>query len=211
MCLFHHTYKKKKKKKKIKKKKKEQVTNLTKLPPFCRRQFSSKPDSSTSFVAPDPVTGQPPISPELRALADKIASLSMIDQFILTRALAERVGMSFDSLVAMAMSSGGGGGGGGGGGARAAAAAAPEAAEKKEEPKEAAKRTAATVRLLEVAADAKYKVLKEVRKLVPAMPLIDCKNLIEKLPADVKADVPIAEAEAAKAAIEAAGGKVELS
>lgn len=174
------------------------------------RQFSSKPDaSSTPFVAPNAVTGQAPISPELRALADKIASLSMVDQFLLTRALAERVGISFDSLVAMAMS--GGGGGGGGGGARASAAAAAPEAEKKEEPKEAAKRTAATVRLLEVAADAKYKVLKEVRKLVPAMPLIDCKNLIEKLPADVKADVPIAEAEAAKAAIEAAGGKVELS
>ena len=57
---------------------------------------------------------------------------------------------------------------------------------------------------------AKYKVLKEVRKLVPTMALIECKALIEKLPAKIKEDVPVADAEKAKEAIEAAGGKVEF-
>jgi len=153
-------------------------------------------------------------TPEIEAMADKFAQMSVVEQVMFGRALAKRIGIPFETLI-----SGGGGGGGGGNAAisRPDPAAEAEAAKKAEEAKAAAEaaakpavKTEVLVRLTAVPADAKYKVLKEVRKLVPTMPLIDCKNLIEKLPADIKDAVPMAAAEEAKKLIEAAGGTVVL-
>mmetsp|Transcript_13826 Transcript_13826/g.23854 ORF Transcript_13826/g.23854 Transcript_13826/m.23854 type:complete len:210 (+) Transcript_13826:81-710(+) len=165
------------------------------------RCFADKPadESEPKLTVPDD-NGKTPISDEVKDIVEKMLKLDMLDQISLARHVCERIGVPFEAMLSMG--AGGGGGGGGGG-----AAAAPVEEAKEEE----AAKTECTVRLTAFKADAKFKVLKEVRKLVPTMPLIECKNLIEKLPADIKESVPMADAEEAKKAIEAVGGTVELA
>lgn len=85
--------------------------------------------------------------------------------------------------------------------AAAGGGAAAEAAEEK---------TEFTVTLKEVDPSAKIKVIKEVRALTD-LGLKDAKDLVESVPKEILKDVPKEEADKAKAALEGAGGKVEIS
>lgn len=49
-----------------------------------------------------------------------------------------------------------------------------------------------------------------MRKLQPSLTLLECKKIVEKLPADISENVPVAEAEEIVKAIKEAGGEVEL-
>jgi hypothetical protein len=71
-------------------------------------------DSSRAHVQP---------TPEIEAMADKFAQMSVVEQVMFGRALAKRIGLSFEQLI----SSGGGGGGGGGGGNNAGNVNRPDA------------------------------------------------------------------------------------
>nr|XP_025968887.1 39S ribosomal protein L12, mitochondrial [Dromaius novaehollandiae] len=67
-----------------------------------------------------------------------------------------------------------------------------------------------TVRLTELKAADKVKLIKEVKNFVPGVNLVQAKKLVESLPQEIKANVSKEEAEKIKAALEAAGGTVVL-
>ncbi|KAI1232535.1 hypothetical protein IHE44_0007003 [Lamprotornis superbus] len=67
-----------------------------------------------------------------------------------------------------------------------------------------------TVRLTEMKATDKVKLIKEVKNFVPGVNLVQAKKLVESLPQEIKANASKEEAEKIKAALEAAGGTVVL-
>ena len=93
---------------------------------------------------------------------------------------------------------------GGGGAAPAAAAAAPAAEEAP-----AAEKTHFTIKLEKFDASSKIKLIKEVRAYT-GLGLKEAKELVEGAPAEIKADVPKAEAEQLKEKLEGVGGTVLL-
>ncbi|NXY66471.1 DIC protein, partial [Callaeas wilsoni] len=66
-----------------------------------------------------------------------------------------------------------------------------------------------TVRLTELKATDKVKLIKEVKNFVPGVNLVQAKKLVESLPQDIKANASKEEAEKIKAALEAAGGTTQ--
>ncbi|NWZ30193.1 RM12 protein, partial [Asarcornis scutulata] len=67
-----------------------------------------------------------------------------------------------------------------------------------------------SVRLTELKAADKVKLIKEVKNFVPGVNLVQAKKLVESLPQEIKANASKEEAEKIKAALEAAGGTVVL-
>ncbi|XP_010719739.2 39S ribosomal protein L12, mitochondrial, partial [Meleagris gallopavo] len=67
-----------------------------------------------------------------------------------------------------------------------------------------------SVRLTELKATDKVKLIKEVKNFVPGINLVQAKKLVESLPQEIKANVSKEEAEKIKTALEAAGGTVVL-
>ncbi|NXV57437.1 DIC protein, partial [Molothrus ater] len=66
-----------------------------------------------------------------------------------------------------------------------------------------------TVRLTELKAADKVKLIKEVKNFVPGVNLVQAKKLVESLPQEIKANASKEEAEKIKAALEAAGGTTQ--
>ncbi|NWT81283.1 DIC protein, partial [Lanius ludovicianus] len=66
-----------------------------------------------------------------------------------------------------------------------------------------------TVRLTELKATDKVKLIKEVKNFVPGVNLVQAKKLVESLPQEIKANASKEEAEKIKAALEAAGGTTQ--
>ncbi|NXW79783.1 DIC protein, partial [Hirundo rustica] len=66
-----------------------------------------------------------------------------------------------------------------------------------------------TVRLTELKATDKVKLIKEVKNFVPGINLVQAKKLVESLPQEIKANASKEEAEKIKAALEAAGGTTQ--
>ncbi|NXQ31884.1 DIC protein, partial [Alaudala cheleensis] len=96
----------------------------------------------------------------------------------------------------------------------AAAAASPlpaQAAPQEEEEvvKLKKEKTHFTVRLTEMKAADKVKLIKEVKNFVPGVNLVQAKKLVESLPQEIKANASKEEAEKIKAALEAAGGTTQ--
>lgn len=56
----------------------------------------------------------------------------------------------------------------------------------------------------------KVKLIKEIKSHIQGINLVQAKKLVESLPQEIKANVPKAEAEKIKAALEAVGGTVVL-
>lgn len=118
-------------------------------------------------------------------VVDFLSSMTIIDLAGLVTELEEKWGVSAASAAPMMMAGPAGGG--------------AEAAEEK---------TDFTV-VLTGFGDNKIQVIKAVRELT-GLGLKDAKDLVEGAPANLKEDVPKAEAEKMKAAVEAAGGSAEL-
>lgn len=93
-----------------------------------------------------------------------------------------------------------------------AASAAPAAAAAEEEVAAPAKKekTHFTVKLTALNAADKVKLIKEVKNSMQGLNLVQAKKLVEALPQEIRANVSKDEAEKLKAALEAAGGTVEL-
>jgi large subunit ribosomal protein L7/L12 len=127
------------------------------------------------------------LEPELQGLAEKLDGLTLLQASKLVKHLEGRWGVSAAAPAAVAMAMPGAGGGG---------------AEVKEE------KTSFTV-ILESAGDKKIQVIKEVRALT-SLGLKEAKDLVEGAPKPVKEGVSKQEAEAIKAQLEAAGGKVKI-
>ncbi|NWR67774.1 DIC protein, partial [Bucorvus abyssinicus] len=66
-----------------------------------------------------------------------------------------------------------------------------------------------TVRLTEMKASDKVKLIKEVKNFVAGVNLVQAKKLVESLPQEIKANASKEEAEKIKAALEAAGGTTQ--
>jgi len=123
----------------------------------------------------------------IETIVENISGLTAIELSELKKALEEKFGVTAAAPVAY-----------GGGAAPAAAAAAPVEEEQ----------TEFTVNLTG-AGDSKLNVIKAVREIT-GLGLKEAKDLVDAAPKAVKENVSRDEAEKVKAAIEAAGGKVEI-
>jgi len=137
-------------------------------------------------------------SPKVEALAEQIASLSLLEASELTDLLKTRLGISSSMMM--------GPGNMGGGAAPGAEAAGGAAAAPAETP---AEKTHFTVKLEKFDASTKIKLIKEVRAYT-GLGLKEAKELVESAPTEIKADVPKEDAEAVKAKLEGVGGTVAL-
>jgi large subunit ribosomal protein L7/L12 len=168
--------------------------------------------SAASAAEPAPTAGgdaaesskaEPEANPKVKALADEICGLTVLECSWLSEILRKRLGVAKPAFGAMPMMAAAAAPAAApaAGGAAAPAAAAPEAAKEK---------TEFTVKLESFSADGKIKVIKEVRAAT-GLGLKEAKELVEKAPgAVVKAALPKADAEALKKVLEAAGAKVAL-
>ena len=120
-------------------------------------------------------------------ILDKIASMSVLEQSDLIKAMEEKFSVSAAAAVAVAAPAAGG-----------AAGAAPAAEEK----------TEFTV-VLASFGENKVNVIKAVRELT-GLGLKEAKDLVDGAPKPVKDGLPKAQAEEMKKKIEEAGGTVEL-
>ena len=122
---------------------------------------------------------------DLQKIVDQLSSLTVLEAAELAKMLEEKWGVSAAAPVAMMAAAAGGG----------EAAAAEE-------------KTEFTVVLTSAGAQ-KINVIKEVRAIT-SLGLKEAKDLVEGAPKPVKEGVTKEEAEAAKAALTAAGGEVEI-
>lgn len=132
-------------------------------------------------------------SPKITGIVDSIETLTLLEASELVQALKTRL-----NITDIAMPS-----------AAPAAAPAAEAEEPAaEKPKE---KSLFTIRFDGLgAATAKAKVIKEIKAINTTMNLVEAKKFVESAPQTLKENVTKEDAEKIKAAIEAAGGKVEL-
>ncbi|TMS15073.1 39S ribosomal protein L12, mitochondrial [Larimichthys crocea] len=91
----------------------------------------------------------------------------------------------------------------------ASAVPAAQAVEEEEAPAKK-EQTHFTVKLTELKAADKVKLIKEVKNCIQGLNLVQSKKLVESLPQEIRANVSKEEAEKLKAALEAAGGTVVL-
>lgn len=139
---------------------------------------------------------------KVRSLAGEILKLTVLEASWLSEILRKDLniqkpqGMSMGAVMPMM--------------GMAPAPQASQAAAEEEAPKEEPKaKTSFTVKVESYGAENKIKVIKEVRAAT-SLGLKEAKELVEKVPAVVKADVPKDEAEALKKALEGVGAKVIL-
>lgn len=123
---------------------------------------------------------------KFKDIVEKIESMSVLDLSELVHLLEEKFGVSAQAAVAVA--------------AAPTAGGAPAAGGEE--------KSSFTVHL-SAAGDQKVQVIKAVKEAL-GLGLKEAKDLVDKAPTDLKAEVAKADAEALKKAIEAAGGKVEL-
>ncbi|MEI6534730.1 MAG: 50S ribosomal protein L7/L12 [Verrucomicrobiaceae bacterium] len=124
---------------------------------------------------------------DLNKIVDELSGLTVLEVAELVKTLETKWGVSAAAPVAVAAAGGG------------AAAAAPAAEAK----------TEFDVVLTEGGTN-KIGVIKEVRTIVPGLGLAEAKKLVEEAPKPILEGAPKADADAAKAKLEAAGAKVEL-
>uniref|UniRef100_A0A803JPF2 Large ribosomal subunit protein bL12m n=1 Tax=Xenopus tropicalis TaxID=8364 RepID=A0A803JPF2_XENTR len=135
--------------------------------------------------------------PKIHNLVDQIASLTLLEVSEFNELLRKTLKIQDVGMMPMgSMLSG-------------ATAAPSQAAEEAEAPGKKEK-THFTVKLTEVNATDKVKLIKEVKNCIQGLNLVQAKKLVEALPQEIKANVSKDEAEKIKAALEAAGGKVAL-
>jgi large subunit ribosomal protein L7/L12 len=132
-------------------------------------------------------------SEKVTALLEQLKSLTLVEAAELAKEMEEAFGVSAAAPMMM----------GGFAGAPAAGgdAGAPAAAEEQ---------TEFTVILKGAPADKKIAVIKAVREVVAGLGLKEAKDLVEGAPKPVKEGVTKEEAEAAKAALSAAGAEIEI-
>lgn len=145
-----------------------------------------KVESTTTKTTADKETKKE-VSTKFKDLIEQIEKLSVLELAELVKELEDRFGVSAAAPMAVAAMPTGGG------------ADAPAAEEK----------TNFTLHLADAGAQ-KIAVIKAVRVILPDLGLKEAKDLVDGAPKDIKKDMPKADAEKAKADLEAAGAKVEL-
>ncbi|XP_007229080.2 39S ribosomal protein L12, mitochondrial [Astyanax mexicanus] len=169
-------------------------------PALCAlRTLRTSPASRNDAIATPPLDGAPKqYSPKIQQLVNDISSLSLLEVSDLNELLKKTLNIQDVGMMSMgAMAA-----------APSAAVAAPAA---DEEPAPAKKeKTHFTVKLTELKAADKVKLIKEVKNCIQGLNLVQAKKLVESLPQEIRANVSKEEAEKLKTALEAAGGTVVL-
>ncbi|XP_075701605.1 large ribosomal subunit protein bL12m [Rhinoderma darwinii] len=139
--------------------------------------------------------------PKIQQLVDQIASLTLLEVSDLNELLKKTLKIQDVGMMPMGTMMPG---------AVAAAALVQGTEEEEEEAPVKKEKTHFTVKLTEVNAADKVKLIKEVKNCVQGVNLVQAKKMVESLPQEIKVNVVKEEAEKMKAALEAAGGKVVL-
>uniref|UniRef100_A0A8C9SR35 Large ribosomal subunit protein bL12m n=1 Tax=Scleropages formosus TaxID=113540 RepID=A0A8C9SR35_SCLFO len=155
-------------------------------PPLC----GVRALQTTSSTRSDAVASY---SPKIEQLVKDIAGLTLLEVSDLNELLKKTLNIQDVGMMPMG----------------AMAAAAPVAAEEEAAPQRKEK-THFTVKLTELKAADKVKLIKEVKNCMQGLNLVQAKKLVETLPQEIRANVSKEEAEKLKAALEAAGGTVVL-
>ncbi|XP_072259511.1 large ribosomal subunit protein bL12m [Pyxicephalus adspersus] len=138
-------------------------------------------------------------APKIQQLVDQIASLTLLEVSDLNELLKKTLNIQDVGMIPMGSMVAG-----------AVGAGAPGQAAEEEEAPVKKEKTHFTIKLTEVNAVDKVKLIKEVKNCVPGVNLVQAKKMVESLPQEIRANVAKEEAEKMKASLEAAGGKVVL-
>lgn len=134
-------------------------------------------------------------TPKIQQLVNDIASLTLLEVSDLNELLKKTLNIQDVGMMPMAA---------------APNASADLAAEEEDMVPAKKEKTHFTVKLTELKAEDKIKLIKEVKNCIQGLNLVQAKKLVESLPQEIRANVSKEEAEKLKAALEAAGGTVAL-
>nr|XP_046272274.1 39S ribosomal protein L12, mitochondrial [Scatophagus argus] len=164
-------------------------------PALCSlRLLKTSPPCHSDAIASPPLDGAPKeYSPKIQQLVNDIASLTLLEVSDLNELLKKTLNIQDVGMMPMA----------------AAAVPVAQGTEEEELPVKKEK-THFTVKLTELKAAEKVKLIKEVKNCIQGLNLVQAKKLVESLPQEIRANVSKEEAEKLKAALEAAGGTVVL-
>ncbi|XP_032392734.1 large ribosomal subunit protein bL12m [Etheostoma spectabile] len=166
-------------------------------PALCAlRLLKTSPATHSDAIATPALDGAPKqYSPKIQQLVNDISSLTLLEVSDLNELLKKTLNIQDVGMMPM--------------GAMAASAVPAAAAEEEELPVKK-EQTHFTVKLTELKAAEKVKLIKEVKNCIPGLNLVQSKKLVESLPQEIRANVSKEEAEKLKASLEAAGGTVVL-
>ncbi|AWP19043.1 putative 39S ribosomal protein L12 mitochondrial [Scophthalmus maximus] len=165
-------------------------------PALCAlRLLQTSPVSHSDAIAMPPLDGAPKgYSPKIQQLVNDIASLTLLEVSDLNELLKKTLNIQDVGMMPM--------------GAMGAVPMAQDADEEEAPVKK--EKTHFIVKLTELKAAEKVKLIKEVKNCMQGLNLVQAKKLVESLPQEIRANVAKEEAEKLKAALEAAGGTVVL-
>uniref|UniRef100_A0A8C8S8F9 Large ribosomal subunit protein bL12m n=1 Tax=Pelusios castaneus TaxID=367368 RepID=A0A8C8S8F9_9SAUR len=169
------------------------------LPGACvGRMLRTSCQLRTEALASAPLDNAPKeYSPKIQQLVQDIASLTLLEISDLNELLKKTLKIQDMGLMPM-------------GGMMPQHAVESATQEAEEEALRKPEKVIFTVKLTEVKAVDKVKLIKEVKNWMDGLNLVQAKKLVESLPQEIKANVPKEEAEKIKAALEAVGGIVVL-
>lgn len=184
-----------------------------------RRLFSRVPVAAVASMGVARFNAtEAPVDPKVEQMAEAYSQLTLKEISQLQRLIFKKLGHS-DKFYEEALLKGLGGGGGGAvvmaaapaaaPAADAAAAAAAEAPKAAEPAKKKVEKTTADVKLVKFPAEAKIKLIKELRT-VTNLPLKDAKDAIDKAPGLIQTNMSKDDAEKLKKLFEGLGAEVEL-
>ncbi|XP_061471889.1 large ribosomal subunit protein bL12m isoform X2 [Rhineura floridana] len=161
------------------------------------RMLKASCSQQSEALASPPLDNAPKeYPPKIQQLVQDIASLTLLEISDLNELLKKTLKIQDMGFMPMA-------------GMMPSAQLAAPAAEEEELPKKPEK-IHFTVKLTEMKAAEKVKLIKEVKNYIQGLNLVQAKKLVESLPQEIKANISKEEAEKIKAALEAAGGTVVL-
>ncbi|XP_023677503.1 large ribosomal subunit protein bL12m [Paramormyrops kingsleyae] len=160
------------------------------------RCLRTSPTCSSDALPTPPLDGAPKqYSPKIQRLVNEIAGLTLLEVSDLNELLKKTLNIQDIGLLPTGAMAG-------------PVAPATQAAEEEVAPMK--EKSLFTVKLTELKAADKVKLIKEVKNCVQGLNLVQAKKLVESLPQEIRANVSKEEAEKMKAALEAAGGTVVL-
>ncbi|XP_008327627.1 large ribosomal subunit protein bL12m [Cynoglossus semilaevis] len=167
-------------------------------PALCAlRLLKTSPATHSEALSTPQLDGAPKeYSPKIQQLVKDIAGLTLLEVSDLNELLKKTLNISDVGMMPM--------------GAMAGSNAAAAQAEEEEEAPVKKEKTHFIVKLTELKAADKVKLIKEVKNCMQGLNLVQAKKLVETLPQEIRANVAKEEAEKLKAALEAAGGTVVL-
>ncbi|XP_041075832.1 39S ribosomal protein L12, mitochondrial isoform X2 [Polyodon spathula] len=167
------------------------------LPAVCAlRRLKTSSSSNNEALAPPSLDNAPKeYSPKIHQLVNDIASLTLLEVSDLNELLKKTLNIKDMGMMPV--------------GAMPVAPPSSQTVEEEAAPVKKEK-THFTVKLTELKAAEKVKLIKEVKNCIPGLNLVQAKKLVESLPQEIKANISKDEAGKLKAALEAAGGTVVL-